>query len=290
MTQTAALIDGRAQAAALRQNLKQACAQLPTPPRLATILVGDDAASQVYVANKLKACAEVGITTQMERLPATTTADELARTIDRLNADPTINGILLQLPLPDGLDAQAMIARLNPAKDVDGLHPLNAGLLAQGQRSGFIPCTPHGCLQLIKSVRTDLAGLRALVIGRSVLVGRPMAQLLLQENCTVTLAHSHTQDMVALAAQSDILVAAAGQPSLVQPHWIKPGAIVIDVGITRTATGVVGDVATSVRNQPCALTPVPGGVGPMTIANLLANTLTATCRQTGYPLPASLHP
>ncbi len=284
----ATLIDGRAQAAALRGQLTRLAGKLRQRPRLATILVGDDPASQIYVTNKLKVCAEIGIAAQLERLSATISAASLKAVIAQLNSDPTVHGILLQLPLPAHLDTAEILSSIDPRKDVDGLHPLNAGLLAQGRTSGFIPCTPRGCLQLIRSVCPSLYARPALIIGRSLLVGRPMAQLLVQQDCTVTLAHSKSRDVPLLAVQAEILVVAAGQPGLVQRDWVKPGAIVIDVGINRTATGLCGDVAPDVADVAGYLTPVPGGVGPMTIANLMANVMLAACRQSGDPIPTEL--
>jgi methylenetetrahydrofolate dehydrogenase (NADP+) / methenyltetrahydrofolate cyclohydrolase len=284
----ATLIDGKAQAAALRTMLTRIVKKLNRRPRLATILVGDDPASQVYVTNKIKACGEVGIAAQPERLPASASADRILSLISQLNKDPLVHGILVQMPLPEKLDTNHILAAIDPAKDVDGLHPYNAGLLAQNSPGGFVPCTPRGCLQLIKSVMPSLFGRPALVIGRSRLVGMPMAHLLVQQNCTVTIAHSKSRDVPQLAAASEVIVAAAGSPGLVRRDWVKPGAVVIDVGITRAGDKLLGDVAAEVHEVNCYLTPVPGGVGPMTVANLLANTIIAACRQHGEPVPPEL--
>lgn len=284
----ATLIDGKALAATRRTKIKQIVGRMARRPRLATLLVGDDPASQIYVNNKIKACGEVGIAVHMEKHTAAVSTTSLTAAIDKLNADPTIHGILLQLPLPKTLDTSAIVSRLDPRKDVDGLHPHNAGLLAQGNLSGFIPCTPRGCLQLIKSITPHLFAKQALVIGRSLLVGRPMASLLLAHDCTVTIAHSKSHDVPSLASQADIIVAAAGSPDLVRRDWVKPGAIIIDVGISRVDGKVRGDVAAEVRDLECHITPVPGGVGPMTIANLLGNTVIACCRQSNLPIPEEL--
>lgn len=281
-------IDGKAQAAALRATLSRAVKKLNRRPRLATILVGEDPASQVYVANKIKACGEVGIAAQPERLTASVSTERLLSLIAQLNKDPLVHGILVQMPLPERLDTNQILSAIDPAKDVDGLHPLNAGLLAQGNAGGFVPCTPRGCLQLIKSVMPSLFGRPALVIGRSRLVGIPMAHLLLQQNCTVTMAHSKSRNVPELAAASEIIVAAAGSPGLVRKDWVRKGAVVIDVGITRSQDKLLGDVADEVREVECFLTPVPGGVGPMTVANLLTNTVIAACRQHNEPIPAEL--
>lgn len=278
------LIDGKAHAAALRAEVAARVAALVQggrrAPVLAVVLVGDDPASQVYVRNKVKACAEAGIRSVERRLPADTPQDRLLAEVAALNADPAIDGILVQLPLPPQCDATRVIEAIDPAKDVDGFHPVNAGRLALGL-SGFVPCTPAGCLHLLRAVRGSLDGLDALVIGRSTIVGRPMAALLLGANATVTIAHSKSRDLQALARRADILVAAVGRPALVRGDWVKPGATVIDVGINRVAapgggSRLVGDVAfDEVAPIAGAITPVPGGVGPMTIAFLLANTLAA---------------
>lgn len=276
---SARIIDGKAVADRLKDDIAQRVAALKAEGRavgLAVILVGDDPASHIYVRNKILACEKTGITSREHRLPADVSAPDVLALINQLNGDPAINGILLQLPLPAHLDENQMILAISPDKDVDGLHPLNAGRLMAGL-PGMVPCTPQGSLLLIKSVQPDLGGLHAVVIGRSLLFGKPMAQLLLAENCTVTHCHSKTRDLPALCAQADILVAAVGRPGMVKGDWIKPGAIVIDVGINRLADKkVVGDVAFDQASSVAgAITPVPGGVGPMTIACLLANTLKA---------------
>lgn len=273
---SADIIDGKAIAAALRADLKTTVSQMDKKPGLAVILVGDDPASHVYVNNKIKACAEVGIRSIEIRLPAKATESEIAVEIQALNDTADIDGILLQLPLPYPLDGDALVQKIDPAKDVDGLTLQNVGALVAGQ-DGLVPCTPQGSLQLIKSVREDLSGLNAVVIGRSLLFGKPMAQLLLAENCTVTTAHSRTADLAGVCRQADILVAAVGREKMVKADWIKPGAIVIDVGINRMDNGkLCGDVDyAGVVDVAGAITPVPGGVGPMTIACLLANTVKA---------------
>lgn len=243
---------------------------------LAVILVGDDPASHIYVRNKITACEKTGIVSTEHRLPADISEAEILRVIESLNKDTGIHGILLQLPLPAHLDENKMVAAIAPDKDVDGLHPVNAGRLMAGL-PGMVPCTPQGSLILIKEVQQDLTGLHAVVIGRSLLFGKPMAQLLLAENCTVTHCHSKTRDLPALCRQADILVAAVGRAGMVKGDWIKPGATVIDVGINRIAEKkIAGDVAyDEARHVAGAITPVPGGVGPMTIACLLGNTLKA---------------
>lgn len=273
---SALLIDGKAMAALIRSDIAARVRSLPHPPGLAVILVGDDPASKVYVGNKVKACTEAGIRSIEHRLPATATRLDLENLIDELNDDPQIHGILLQLPLPEGLDSDHILQHIDPRKDVDGLTIANAGRLFSGH-DGMVPCTPQGALALIKSVREDLGGLHAVVIGRSLLFGKPMGQLLLAENCTVTQAHSKTRDLPALCRQADILVAAVGRPRMVRGDWIKPGAIVVDVGINRGEDGkLCGDVDFESAAQVAgAITPVPGGVGPMTIAFLLSNTLKA---------------
>lgn len=287
---SADLIDGKAFAAALRARVADQVAGFAAAagraPGLAVVLVGDDPASAVYVRNKARACAAAGIAGIEHRLPADTAQAVLLALIDRLNADAGVDGILVQLPLPQGLDAQAVIAAIDPAKDVDGFHPLNAGRLALGL-PGFVPCTPLGCLMLLKDRLGDLAGLEAVVIGRSTIVGKPMAQLLLAENATVTLAHSRSRNLDAIVHRADIVVAAAGRAGLVRGEWIKPGATVIDVGINRTAAGLAGDVDfAGAASVAAAITPVPGGVGPMTIACLLRNTLIAAGARAGVPIDA----
>jgi len=253
-----------------------------TTPGLAVVLVGDDPASQVYVRSKTRACEEVGVTHFDHRLPATTAQAELEALIDRLNADPRVHGVLVQLPLPTGLDSQAVLRRLDPRKDVDGLLPENIGRLWNGEPR-FVPCTPLGVMRLLREAGTPIAGSHAVVIGRSQLVGKPVAALLLNENATVTLCHSRTQDLAAIVATADIVVAALGKPQRIPGAWIKPGAAVIDVGINRLADGrLVGDVDfDSAVTRAAVITPVPGGVGPLTIAMLLANTLRAAELQSG---------
>ncbi len=273
------VIDGKAIAAALRETLAADTARLVAAgkrPGLAVIMVGDNPASDVYVRNKIAACEKTGIASFEHRLPASATQGEVESLIRRLNADDAVHGILLQLPVPDQIDSTAMINLIAPEKDVDGLHPLNLGRLMAGL-PGMVPCTPQGSLMLIKEAQGDLSGLHAVVIGRSILFGKPMAQLLLAENCTVTQAHSKTRDLPALCKTADILVAAIGRPEMIKGDWVKPGAIVIDVGINRMADGrLKGDVDFPAASKVArAITPVPGGVGPMTIACLLANTVRA---------------
>lgn len=272
----ASVIDGKAIAAALRKSITDKVASMPAKPGLAVILVGDDPASHVYVRNKIKATQEVGMISIERSLPEKSTAEEIAKVIDELNADPAIHGILLQLPLPSHIDADPLIQRISPAKDVDGLTLPNIGKLVAGL-DGLVPCTPQGSLLLIKSVKQDLTGLNAVVIGRSLLFGKPMAQLLLAENCTVTTAHSKTKNLADVCKNADILVAAVGRAEMVKADWVKPGAIVIDVGINRQPDNKLkGDVDyVGVSQVAGAITPVPGGVGPMTIACLLSNTLKA---------------
>lgn len=275
----AALIDGKAYAQAVRDRVRVAVGQLVRPPGLAVVLVGVDPASAVYVRSKGKACREVGIASFEHRLPADTTQARLLSLVHQLNVDPDVDGILVQLPLPCHIDSNAVIASIDPDKDVDGFHPVNAGRLASGL-DGFVPCTPLGCLMLLQATRGDLSGLEAVVVGRSNIVGKPMAQLLLGANATVTIAHSRSRDLSALCQRADILVAAVGRPEMIKGHWVKPGATVIDVGINRVNGKLVGDVAfDEVALHAGAITPVPGGVGPMTIACLLANTLTSAERR-----------
>jgi methylenetetrahydrofolate dehydrogenase (NADP+)/methenyltetrahydrofolate cyclohydrolase len=277
---TAQIIDGRVVAASVRAALATRIATLSYRPGLAVVLVGDDPASAVYVRNKDRAAQAVGIAARTIRLPASTAQAELLAVVAGLNADPDIDGILVQLPLPAGLDTQAVIRSIDPAKDVDGLTPTNAGLLAAGQ-PGLVACTPMGVMKLLEYAGVTLRGARAVVLGRSVLVGKPVAALLLAADATVTIAHSRTRDLEAECRRADVLVAAVGRPEMVRADWIKPGAVVIDVGINRTADGrLVGDVATAeCAEVASAITPVPGGVGPMTIACLLENTLTAALRR-----------
>jgi methylenetetrahydrofolate dehydrogenase (NADP+)/methenyltetrahydrofolate cyclohydrolase len=289
------IIDGKSIALGLRLRVAAAAAALKADhglvPGLAVALVGEDPASQVYVRSKAKATIEAGFHSAEYKLPAGTGQTELLALVATLNRDPAIHGILVQLPLPAGLDADAVIAAIDPGKDVDGLHPQNAGALWNGL-PGLAPCTPLGCLLLLKQVRPRLSGLDAVVIGRSVLVGKPVAGLLLAENCTVTMAHSRSADLPALCRRADILVAAVGRPELVRGDWIKPGATVIDVGINRVPAGdgksrLIGDVAFAEALPVAgAITPVPGGVGPMTIACLMRNTLVAACRSARLPEPA----
>ncbi len=294
---TATLLDGKAFAAALRQGLSGFVEQLKQnhglKPGLAVVLVGEDPASQVYVRNKHQSTLEVGMASFEYRLPATTSQDELEALIDELNAREDVNGILVQLPLPDGLDDRALIERIRVDKDVDGFHVENVGMLATGVGKPLVPCTPLGSLLILQDHLGNLSGKNAVVLGRSNIVGKPMAQLLLSQNATVEICHSRTQDLADHVRRADILVAAVGRPEMVPGDWIKPGATVIDVGINRIPHPekpgkfkLVGDVHTaSCAEIAGAITPVPGGIGPMTIACLLANTLTATCRQQGLEEP-----
>ena len=291
----ARLIDGKAAAAVLRASIATAAAEIKAKhrfqPGLAAILVGEDPASQVYVKSKGKASIEAGLRSIEHRLPVSASESQLLELVARLNADPEVDGILVQLPLPKQIDPQHVIDSLDPAKDVDGFHAANVGRLWSGGKS-LIPCTPYGCLLLLRQALGNLAGSNAVVLGRSNIVGKPMAALLLAESCTVTIAHSKSRDLKVLSRQADILVAAVGKPEMVKGDWIKPGATVIDVGINRVATPdgkgkLVGDVAfAEARLVAGAITPVPGGVGPMTIACLLRNTLLAACRRRGLPEPA----
>lgn len=295
----AARIDGKAFAGALRARIGTAAAAFRQAtarrPGLAVVLVGDDAASQIYVGAKAKACEEAGIASFEHRLPATTSGAELLTLVERLNRDPEVDGILVQLPLPQGLDEQAVIAAIDPDKDVDGFHVINAGRLSVGQE-GFVPCTPLGCLMLLKDHLGDLSGLEAVVIGRSNIVGKPMAQLLTDANATVTIAHSRTKNLADVVRRADIVVAAVGRPEMVRGDWIKPGATVIDVGINRLPPTddkpkgrLVGDVAYDEALEIAgAITPVPGGVGPMTIAVLLRNTLVAAHHHAGLDAPEGI--
>lgn len=288
------IIDGKAHAAGLRAHLARRVAALQADagfvPGLAVVLVGEDPASQVYVRNKAAQTRECGMQSIEHRLPASTTQDALLALVATLNADPEVDGILVQLPVPAHIDPERVLLAIDPAKDVDGFHPFNAGLLATGG-SGLVPCTPLGSLMLLKDRLGSLAGLHAVVVGRSNIVGKPMAQLLLREDCTVSVVHSRTREPAALCRQADIVVAAVGRPRMIGPDWVKPGATVIDVGINRIAlddgrTKLVGDVDfDAVEPVAGAITPVPGGVGPMTIACLLHNTLTAACRRRGVELP-----
>ena len=291
---SARIIDGKTIAADLRGRIADAVHRLRRDrgvvPGIAVVLVGENPASEVYVRTKSKAVAEAGMRAFDHKLPVTTTEVELLALIANLNVDEAVSGILVQLPLPKQIDAQKIIASIDPAKDVDGFHPLNAGRLASGLPA-LVPCTPMGCVLLAKSARESLAGLTTVVIGRSNIVGKPVAQLLLAENATVTIAHSKTNDLPDVCRRADLLVAAIGRPEMVRGDWIKPGATVIDVGINRVPgdggkSRIVGDVAYTEAIQVAgAVTPVPGGVGPMTIACLLLNTLRAACEQKGLPEP-----
>jgi methylenetetrahydrofolate dehydrogenase (NADP+)/methenyltetrahydrofolate cyclohydrolase len=289
------LIDGKARAARLRAAAADAASAIKARhkivPGLATVLVGDDPASLVYVRSKAQATAQAGLACFEQHLPGHTSEAELLALIAKLNADDRIDGILVQLPLPPQIDRQRVIDALDPAKDVDGFHAQNVGRLWSGAGTALIPCTPYGCLLLLREAAPRLAGADALVVGRSNLVGKPMAALLLAEGCTVTIAHSQSHDLPALVGRADILVAAAGHAGLVRGSWLKPGAVVIDVGINRVSqadgtTRLVGDVAfAEAQGIAAAITPVPGGVGPMTIACLIRNTILAACRRRGLPQP-----
>ncbi|HZF32321.1 MAG TPA: bifunctional methylenetetrahydrofolate dehydrogenase/methenyltetrahydrofolate cyclohydrolase FolD [Candidatus Angelobacter sp.] len=288
------IIDGKAFAAGLRRRIGEQVRTLQAKhgftPGLAVVLVGENPASRVYVKNKGEQTKESGMNSFEHKLADTTGQAELLALVDRLNKDPAVNGILVQLPLPKQIDPQAVLNAIDPAKDVDGFHVVNAGRLATGGQ-GLVPCTPLGCLLLLKDRLGDLTGKRAVVVGRSNIVGKPMAQLLLNENCTVTIAHSRTRDLPGECRRADIVIAAVGKAEMVRGDWIAPGATVIDVGINRVDAGdgktrLVGDVAyAEAFPHAGAITPVPGGVGPMTIACLLQNTLTAACRQRGIAVP-----
>ncbi len=295
---TAEIIDGRAFADRLRATIAEAVqafvAAAGRKPGLAVVLVGQDPASEVYVRSKGKATIAAGMESFEHRLAETASQEELIALVEQLNADDRVDGILVQLPLPQGIDEKVVIAAIDPAKDVDGFHVANAGKLAVGEEA-LVPCTPLGCLLMLKERIGDLSGHDAVVIGRSNIVGKPMAQLLLQENCTVTVAHSRTRDLPAVVRRADIVVAAVGRPHMVKGDWLKPGATVIDVGINRVPaeeegkTRLVGDVDfESAKATAGAITPVPGGVGPMTIAVLLRNTLVAAHARAGFGAPAQL--
>jgi methylenetetrahydrofolate dehydrogenase (NADP+)/methenyltetrahydrofolate cyclohydrolase len=290
------ILDGKALAEELRAQVADAVTQLKgqgVKPGLAVVLVGEDPASSVYVRNKQKQTVEAGMASFDHRLDAGTSEAELLALISTLNADPSVHGILVQLPLPEQIDEAKVIAALDPAKDVDGFHPVNVGKLAAGLPA-LNPCTPVGSVMLAKRARANLSGLEAVVVGRSNIVGKPVAQLLLQENCTVTIAHSRTRDLPEVTRRADLLIAAVGRPEMIRGDWIKPGAIVIDVGINRVDAGegkskLVGDVAFDEAAQVAGyLTPVPGGVGPMTIACLLRNTVLAACAIEGVAIPDAL--
>ncbi len=297
---TAAIIDGKAFAATVREKVAAQVATLKADhgvtPGLAVVLVGEDPASEVYVRNKGKQTVEVGMNSYEHKMDADTTEEALLAVIDKLNNDPAVHGILVQLPLPDHLNEDLVIGAIAPEKDADGFHISNVGLLGTGQKA-MVPCTPLGCLMMLRDHHGSLSGLNAVVVGRSNIVGKPMASLLLRDSCTVTIAHSRTKDIEAVCRQADIVVTAVGRPQMVTGDWIKPGAIVIDVGINRIPAPekgegkmrLVGDVDfASAAEVAGAITPVPGGVGPMTIACLLANTLTACCRANGLAEPEGL--
>ncbi len=291
---TAHILDGKGFAAQLRGRIAAEVKHLQNThaltPKLAVVLVGENAASEVYVRSKSKAVVEAGMLAVDQKLPAATSETELLMLLAKLNADASVHGILVQLPLPPQIDRQKIISAIDPAKDVDGFHPLNVGRLAGGLPA-LTPCTPLGCVMLAKTVCPSLAGLEAVIAGRSNIVGKPVANLLLAENATVTIAHSKTRDLPAVCRRADLLVAAIGKPEIIRGDWVKPGATVIDVGINRVPgkdgrSRIVGDVAfAEVAQIAGAITPVPGGVGPMTIACLLANTLRAACAQKGLPPP-----
>lgn len=293
---TADLIDGKAYAAGLRARIASAVADVPSPPCLAVVLVGDDPASRVYVKNKIKFTKECGMRSLEHRLPANASQGRVIKTVSALNADENVDGILVQLPLPSGLNSDEVIAAIDPAKDVDGLTDISAGRLALGQ-TGLRPCTPTGCVMLAKDQLGELSGKHVVIIGRSILVGKPAAQLFLEQNCTVTIAHSRTQNIQALCRQADILIAAVGRPEMITADWVKPGACIIDVGINRVPnpkrpgkSKLVGDVNFDEAAKIAgSITPVPGGVGPMTIACLLRNTVIAACYRRGWDVPDILN-
>jgi methylenetetrahydrofolate dehydrogenase (NADP+)/methenyltetrahydrofolate cyclohydrolase len=294
----ATIIDGQAVAPRLRQRVGEAVAELrarhAVVPGLAAVIVGDDPASRIYVRNKARACAAAGLVSFEHTLPGDATEAQIIALVRELDADERVDGVLVQLPLPAYIDARAIVAAIDPAKDVDGFHPLNIGRLWGGGKS-LVPCTPHGCMILLGTLQRSLAGAEAVVLGRSQIVGRPLAALLIAADCTVTLVHTKSRDIPAICRRADILIAATGRPAMVKADWIKPGATVIDVGTNRVTTpdGVrlVGDVDfTAARKVAGAITPVPGGVGPMTIACLLQNTVLAACRRRGLPDPALIDP
>ncbi|NLY52149.1 MAG: bifunctional methylenetetrahydrofolate dehydrogenase/methenyltetrahydrofolate cyclohydrolase FolD [Firmicutes bacterium] len=278
----AQLIDGKGIAAEIRQEVKEEVAKLREQnivPGLTVVLVGDDPASQTYVRSKQRACGEVGIRSDVKKLPGDTSQSQLIELIEELNQDPEVHGILVQLPLPKHIDADAVLRKIDPTKDVDGFHPTNVGCLWTGlSHQGFVPCTPAGIMELLRRTGINPQGLNAVVVGRSNIVGKPIAALLLEANATVTICHSRTQNLEEHCRRADILVVAVGQPRFIQGDWIKPGAVVIDVGINRVDGALCGDVDESAREAAGYLTPVPGGVGPMTIAELLKNTVMAAKR------------
>lgn len=277
---TAQILDGKQLAQQIRTELKQKIALTQASPELAVIIVGNDPASEIYVRSKEKACQEVGIKVETFRLTSDVSAEELNELIDLLNNSSAVNGILVQLPLSRHLNPQEILTRIKPEKDIDGFHPLNTGLIIQKQPSAFIPCTPKGILRLIHTVKQDLSGLNAVVIGRSQIVGLPVSHLLLNENCTVTIAHSKTKNLSEICKKADILIVSVGKPEFVTEDFIKPDAIIIDVGINRTNDGIKGDVKYKAASEKASyITPVPGGVGPMTIAMLLENTYEAFLKQ-----------
>ncbi|KEO54050.1 bifunctional methylenetetrahydrofolate dehydrogenase/methenyltetrahydrofolate cyclohydrolase FolD [Thioclava pacifica] len=297
---SAKIIDGKAFAATVREKVAGHVSRLKEvhgiTPGLAVVLVGEDPASEVYVRNKGKQTLEAGMNSYEHKLPEDTPEADLLALVETLNDDPAVHGILVQLPLPKHIDEEKVINAIAPAKDVDGFHILNVGLLGTGQKA-MVPCTPLGCLMMLRDHHGSLSGLNAVVVGRSNIVGKPMAQLLLRDSCTVTIAHSRTKDLAEVCRRADILVAAVGRPEMIPGDWVKPGATVIDVGINRIPapekgegkTRLVGDVEfESAKDVAGAITPVPGGVGPMTIACLLANTVTACCRENNLPEPEGL--
>lgn len=275
------VVDGKKLAAEIRAEVAQDVQKLPSAPILATVLVGEDPASQVYVRSKHRACAQVGMGSIQREFPASLSQADLLSEVERLNADPEINGILVQLPLPDAIDPSAIAVAIDPDKDVDGLHPMNGGRLLRND-PGPRPCTPLGCMEVLKRNGVELEGAHAVVIGRSEIVGKPISLLLLHANATVTVCHSRTRDLASVARQADILVAAVGRPEFVRGDWVKPGAAVLDVGVNRTPDGLVGDVNFEEAKDIAGLiTPVPGGLGPLTIAMLLVNTVEAYKLQQG---------
>jgi len=281
----ARILDGKATAKAVRADVAISVAKLEAQgvrPGLAVVLVGDDPASQVYVRNKDRAATEAGIAVDTVRLAADASQTTVMETLQRLNADPAVHGILLQLPLPEGFDEAPLLLAIDPAKDVDGLHPENVAALVQGRR-GLVPCTPAGCIELLDRAGVELKGAHVVIVGRSMLVGKPLAQLVLARHATVTICHSRTRDLAKHVGEADVVVAAVGVARLIQGEWVRPGAVVLDVGINRGEDGkLVGDVDyDSAREKAAAITPVPGGVGPMTIAMLLSNTVLAAARQAG---------